>query len=116
MTAISSRNRKRNQHYVSRAPRPPGRPQAPPGRPRPWRQVLDRKRKQKTGFPRAFQTSPVSRLDLLEYQSKGLLEDYGVTVQKFKMASNKVHLLHLHMIPCSPTPAPCSAAPLLRCS
>jgi len=38
---------------------------------------------------RAFQTSPVSRLDLLEYQSKGLLEDYGVTVQKFKMASNK---------------------------
>jgi len=38
---------------------------------------------------RAFQTSPVSRLDLLEYQAKGLLEDYGVTVQKFKMASTK---------------------------
>ena len=27
-------------------------------------------------------------LNLLEYQSKGLLEDYGVTVQKFKMATN----------------------------
>lgn len=27
-------------------------------------------------------------LNLLEYQSKGLLQDYGVTVQKFKMASN----------------------------
>merc|ERR1719369_780299 len=27
-------------------------------------------------------------LNLLEYQSKGLLEDYGVTVQKFKVASN----------------------------
>jgi len=38
---------------------------------------------------RAFQTSPVSRLDLLEYQAKGLLEDYGVTVQKFKMATTK---------------------------
>jgi hypothetical protein len=28
------------------------------------------------------------KLNLLEYQSKGLLENYGVTVQKFKMASN----------------------------
>merc|ERR1719369_1529027 len=27
-------------------------------------------------------------LNLLEYQSKGLLEDYGVTVQKFRMASD----------------------------
>ena len=27
-------------------------------------------------------------LNLLEYQSKGLLENYGVTVQKFKMAGN----------------------------
>ena len=27
-------------------------------------------------------------LNLLEYQSKGLLLDYGVTVQKFKMATN----------------------------
>lgn len=27
-------------------------------------------------------------LNLLEYQAKGLLEDYGVTIQKFKMASN----------------------------
>lgn len=27
-------------------------------------------------------------LNLLEYQAKGLLQDYGVTVQKFRMASN----------------------------
>jgi len=27
-------------------------------------------------------------LNLLEYQSKGLLQDYGVTVQKFRMATN----------------------------
>ena len=33
--------------------------------------------------------NPIPRnLNLLEYQSKGLLENYGVTVQKFKMASN----------------------------
>ena len=34
-------------------------------------------------------TSVQSRnLNLLEYQSKGLLLDYGVTVQKFRMATN----------------------------
>ena len=27
-------------------------------------------------------------LNLLEYQAKGLLEDYGVTVQRFKVASS----------------------------
>jgi len=30
----------------------------------------------------------VRNLNLLEYQAKGLLQDYGVTVQKFKVASN----------------------------
>jgi len=47
------------------------------------------------GAPRLFKmatpalTSVQSRnLNLLEYQSKGLLLDYGVTVQKFKMATN----------------------------
>ena len=33
-------------------------------------------------------TYKLRNLNLLEYQAKGLLEDYGVTVQKFKMASN----------------------------
>ena len=34
-------------------------------------------------------TSVQSRnMNLLEYQSKGLLLDYGVTVQKFRMATN----------------------------
>ena len=35
-------------------------------------------------------------LNLLEYQSKGLLENYGVTVQKFKMAGNadEVRVFH----------------------
>ena len=28
-------------------------------------------------------------LNLLEYQSKGLLQDFGVTVQKFRVASNE---------------------------
>ena len=28
-------------------------------------------------------------LNLLEYQSKGLLQDFGVTVQKFRMATNE---------------------------
>ena len=32
-------------------------------------------------------------LNLLEYQSKGLLENYGVTVQKFKMAGNADEVL-----------------------
>ena len=31
----------------------------------------------------------VRHLDLLEYQSKGLLQDYAVTVQKFRVAENE---------------------------
>ena len=31
---------------------------------------------------------PKRDLNLLEYQSKGLLQDYEVTVQKFRVASN----------------------------
>ena len=48
------------------------------------------------GFPYLMKASAVCsivtplfrNLNLLEYQSKGLLENYGVTVQKFKMAGN----------------------------
>jgi len=36
----------------------------------------------------AFTSVQSRNLNLLEYQSKGLLLDYGVTVQKFKMATN----------------------------
>merc|ERR1712172_318784 len=43
--------------------------------------------------PKLLKTAPAvgaqtRNLNLLEYQSKGLLENYGVTVQKFKMAGN----------------------------
>jgi len=38
--------------------------------------------------PAAMSTVQSRNLNLLEYQSKGLLLDYGVTVQKFKMATN----------------------------
>ncbi len=38
---------------------------------------------------RALHTSPVARLDLLEYQAKGLLQEHKVTVQKFRVATNK---------------------------
>ena len=34
-------------------------------------------------------------LNLLEYQAKGLLEDYGVTIQKFKMATNPQEVTEL---------------------
>ena len=39
--------------------------------------------------------SVVRNLNLLEYQAKGLLEDYGVTIQKFKMASNPQEVTEL---------------------
>eukprot|EP00088_Acartia_fossae_P004262 TRINITY_DN11817_c0_g1_i1.p2 TRINITY_DN11817_c0_g1~~TRINITY_DN11817_c0_g1_i1.p2 ORF type:complete len:431 (-),score=142.67 TRINITY_DN11817_c0_g1_i1:307-1572(-) len=46
--------------------------------------------------PKLLKAAPVAgcqqqqrNLNLLEYQSKGLLQDYGVTVQKFKMATNE---------------------------
>ena len=40
--------------------------------------------------PAATTTGMQTRnLNLLEYQSKGLLLDYGVTVQKFKMATSE---------------------------
>jgi len=48
--------------------------------------------------PRLLKVAPVAgtsggqkrNLNLLEYQAKGLLQDYGVTVQKFRMATNPV--------------------------
>ena len=41
-------------------------------------------------------------LNLLEYQSKGLLQDFGVTVQKFKMASNESEAAKIPQeFPCS---------------
>jgi len=39
--------------------------------------------------PSALNSVQTRNLNLLEYQSKGLLLDYGVTVQKFKMATNE---------------------------
>jgi len=39
--------------------------------------------------PAATTVVQTRNLNLLEYQSKGLLLDYGVTVQKFKMATNE---------------------------
>jgi len=42
----------------------------------------------KTATP-ALGSVQTRNLNLLEYQSKGLLLDYGVTVQKFKVAANK---------------------------
>ena len=45
--------------------------------------------------------TPISRnLNLLEYQSKGLLENYGVTVQKFKMAGNADEVLGRYLLNC----------------
>lgn len=38
--------------------------------------------------PAVGTTAQQRNLNLLEYQSKGLLQDYGVLVQKFKMATN----------------------------
>ena len=48
--------------------------------------------------PKLLKTAPAvgaqtRSLNLLEYQSKGLLENYGVTVQKFKMAGNAAEVL-----------------------
>ena len=48
--------------------------------------------------PKLLKTAPAvgaqtRNLNLLEYQSKGLLENYGVTVQKFKMAGNADEVL-----------------------
>merc|ERR1712013_760066 len=40
------------------------------------------------GAAPAMTSVQTRNLNLLEYQSKGLLLDYGVTVQKFKMATN----------------------------
>jgi len=38
--------------------------------------------------PALGSVQPVRHLNLLEYQSKGLLQDFGVTVQKFRVATN----------------------------
>ena len=39
---------------------------------------------------KCLQMQPKRNLNLLEYQSKGLLQDFDVTVQKFRVASNAI--------------------------
>ena len=41
-----------------------------------------------TYLSKCLQVQPQRNLNLLEYQAKGLLQEYDVTVQKFRMASN----------------------------
>jgi succinyl-CoA synthetase beta subunit len=59
--------------------------------------------------PRLLKLAPATaavgqtrNLNLLEYQSKGLLQDYGVTVQKFRMATNETEAAGI------PADFPCS--------
>ena len=41
------------------------------------------------GRSKCIQIQPTRNLNLLEYQAKGLLQKYNVTVQDFRMASNE---------------------------